>query len=58
MCQQCPESRCLACRGQGPPKLGLSMAEQIEQYERLNAEDQEYRCCCQGRCEEAGETAD
>jgi hypothetical protein len=48
MCQQCPESRCLACRGDGPPKLGLSMAEQIERYERLNADDGQY-CRCRGK---------
>ncbi|MBU1740806.1 MAG: hypothetical protein KKC37_04610 [Proteobacteria bacterium] len=49
MCQHCAETRCQVCRGEGPPKLGLSMAEQIARFERLNADDPEY-CSCRSRC--------
>jgi hypothetical protein len=36
MCQNCSDSRCSACRGDGPPKGKLSIQEQIALYDRLN----------------------
>ena len=39
MCQWCSDTRCNVCRGHGPPEKHLSMAEQIELYEKLNKDD-------------------
>ena len=39
MCQWCSDTRCHVCRGQGPPEKHLSIAEQIELYERLNRDE-------------------
>ncbi len=39
MCQWCAEPRCNLCQGQGPPQEHLSMAEQIELYEKLNKDE-------------------
>lgn len=36
MCQNCSDSRCTACRGDGPPKGKLSIQEQIALYNKLN----------------------
>lgn len=42
MCQMCAETRCSICRGADRGEAafaGMSMAEQIEMYERLCAEE-------------------
>ncbi len=36
MCQNCSDSRCNACRGDGLQKPKLSIREQIALYDRLN----------------------
>jgi hypothetical protein len=36
-CQWCSDDRCRKCRQTQPCKRKLSIAEQIEQYEKLNS---------------------
>ncbi len=35
-CQMCSDSRCHACRAQGTRPESISVAEQLERFERLN----------------------
>jgi hypothetical protein len=51
MCQNCAESRCLACRG-GNPHHRLSIYEQIALFNSLNPNLSQGACLCENDSEE------